>query len=705
MGSGPELGEAIIMRLTLRTLLAYLDDTLDPEQAKLIGEKVDESPVAQELIDRIKKVTRRRSLTGPPVNGDTSRLDANAVAGYLDSTLAAEDLSQVEQTCLDDDVYLAEVAASHQILTLMLSEPARVPPTARQRIYRLVKGPESIPYRRPPDFAPGPQTAEAPAEGSALRSDRLLTYFAAIVLLALGLIATLWLTWPRSQPSRSPADMAPPPVSAAVTPSKPADPVKAPPAEPVKDDGVKLPPMPEPEPPAADDPPKKPAAAIDDTPPKKPIDRVPVVELNNDRVEIGQFVTAGSVLAAQRGPSDAWLPVRPKTRVFAHDRWMALPGYRSEVRFDSGVQVMLWGNLMEFMMFVPPLLECEVIAHVPSQGLDADLTLDRGRIMLSNVKQGGGPVRVRLRFRDEIWDLTLEEKTEVIVDGLVSHSPGARFDRETGGGSPLLQLFLGVPKGKVSVAIRDLAPVHLTAPPGLAVLGWDNKGRLKQPLKLSGPLPQWTTDIPSKASLADLKRALDRLYDRLMQPGVTVESVLTELSQDSRPQALAYAGYALPAIDVIAPVVDAMDDLLKPNMRAAGVVSLYQWVARRPENALTLRKLLVDKKDYTDAQADAMVQMAMLSLGQADIYAVATYEFLFEELNDEKLAIREFAYWHLAQLDPEGAKQSMYNPILIDARDVAIARWRKRLTDGKIPPKPPKQNAPAPAEKGPLPMK
>ena len=54
------------MRLTLRTLLAYIDDTLDPAQAREIGQKVAESDVAQELIERIKTVTRRRGLTVPP---------------------------------------------------------------------------------------------------------------------------------------------------------------------------------------------------------------------------------------------------------------------------------------------------------------------------------------------------------------------------------------------------------------------------------------------------------------------------------------------------------------------------------------------------------------------------------------------------------------------------------------------------------------
>src|SRR4051794_14473475 len=57
------------VRLTLRTLLAYLDDTLEPAEIKRIGQKVAESDAAQELIARIKQVTRRRRLTTPPDGG------------------------------------------------------------------------------------------------------------------------------------------------------------------------------------------------------------------------------------------------------------------------------------------------------------------------------------------------------------------------------------------------------------------------------------------------------------------------------------------------------------------------------------------------------------------------------------------------------------------------------------------------------------
>src|SRR5438552_546792 len=53
-----------MLRLTLRTLLAYIDDTLAPAQARELGEKVAASEPARELIERIKRVTRRRAL--PP---------------------------------------------------------------------------------------------------------------------------------------------------------------------------------------------------------------------------------------------------------------------------------------------------------------------------------------------------------------------------------------------------------------------------------------------------------------------------------------------------------------------------------------------------------------------------------------------------------------------------------------------------------------
>ena len=144
----PVLNRGVLMRLTLRTLLAYLDDTLEPTEIKQIGQKVAESDAAQELIARIKQVTRKRRLTTPPLTGPNAKFDPNIIAEYLDNELTGEQVAEIEKVCLESDVHLAEIASCHQILTLVLGEPALVPPTARERMYGLVKGREAIPFRK-----------------------------------------------------------------------------------------------------------------------------------------------------------------------------------------------------------------------------------------------------------------------------------------------------------------------------------------------------------------------------------------------------------------------------------------------------------------------------------------------------------------------------------------------------------------------------
>jgi len=130
------------MKLTLRTLLAWLDDTLSPREVRRIGDQVAETPYAQQLIGRIRKVTRQRRLTVPPSSGPDA-VDPNIVARYLDNELSAEEVSAYEKRCLDSDVHLAEAASCHQILSLIKNK-AKVPPEARYRLYRLIKGREAV---------------------------------------------------------------------------------------------------------------------------------------------------------------------------------------------------------------------------------------------------------------------------------------------------------------------------------------------------------------------------------------------------------------------------------------------------------------------------------------------------------------------------------------------------------------------------------
>ncbi len=125
------------MRLTLRTLLAYLDKTLEPQDAEVLRRKLSESNYATGLVQRIRKTLGNRDLAAPSPQAVGPIEEANVISEYLDSTLPTEQVAEIERAYLESDPHLAEVAACHQILTLVLGRKAEVSPELRQRIYEL----------------------------------------------------------------------------------------------------------------------------------------------------------------------------------------------------------------------------------------------------------------------------------------------------------------------------------------------------------------------------------------------------------------------------------------------------------------------------------------------------------------------------------------------------------------------------------------
>ena len=510
------------MRLTLRTLLAYLDDTLEPAQAKIIGQKVAESDQARELMDHIKLVTRRRRITTPPASGPGGKIDPNTIAEYLDGAVSPEQASEVEQICLASDAHLAEMAACHQILALVLGEPALVPPTSKLRMYSLVKGPESIPFRRPTN----PQATESelayagedvdetlrmglPMLGEGGKWTNIILLISAGIAASVLLFLAIWhvLTLPGgaeddnhgkggavAQGTQNPPEMEPAPKP---TPKDKETPKEKPKLidkketpkdikdKPKNKEDDKWPDIP---PPKLELPNEKGSEGGDMMPENrfaKPDNRIRPVG-----VYVMPPAKEPSIVAYRPGDKgkDLWKRLwAGNVKVESGNTYVALPGYRGDLLLDRGpskgaVLLTLAGDLPEFR---PELLESVVDLH--SHDAYIDLTLQRGRIGLTCLKDV--PVAIKVRFENphtpqkpEMADLVLHEKdSQVVIARVGKFRPDSAFVKDPEAVSRVVPdyfVFFWVTKGRASIRLQNT--VHsMTSPPGPALLQWFSEPGLK----------------------------------------------------------------------------------------------------------------------------------------------------------------------------------------------------------------------------------
>lgn len=679
-----------MIRLTLRTLLAYLDDTLPAADARVIGEKLGESPQAQELVDRIRKVTRKRSLSTPPGGADAGAADPNVVAAYLSDDLTTDQVTEFEKTALQSDVLLADAAACHQILTLVLSEQLRVPPTAYRRMYGLVKGREAIPGRAPGRTIPigGVIAAE---NGEVDESDmnyllgttgyvpqkpaaRRVVRWVAAAVLAVGFGVAAWFAWPKAETADAPGG-----AQAATRrfPSTPPPDLKSE-QKPAPDQGVAQPevkPMP--------DAPVKPAE------PEKPKTEVapPPAAPRNDRLAVARSDTPdGKVLLAKKGEADPWTRVAKGAEVFASDWLLCPPGYTAKLTLDTGAAVELWGNVFPDLLPIP-VNETAVRPHVPPDGFDADLTLRTGRLYLSAGQANKAVVRVR--FADEVWDVTLpDNKSEAVIEVVAEPVPAAL--PEPSKTVAVVQVLKGV--ATVNVRFKTFPNV-----PAGELIAWDSKvGKPSDPKKPDGQfgkdsayfnkVPVYPNTRTAQAMLA----ALDEFAGRL-KSAAAVPAAFAELraAPAAAPSATYLAGarfsvFGSAAVGDLSAVADALNDIARPDLRVAAVAALRHRLATHPDDADRFRELGRTKLRLSDDAAGSLVQ-TLKGVADADRTDASVLSRLVDQLTAAEVAQREVAlYVLLTDVDPS----SRARPALAfdvgsgaDVREAAAKAWRKRVDE------------------------
>ena len=685
------------MRLTLRTLLAYLDDTLEPAQAREIGLKVAENPSAQELIDRIKKVTRRRGLATPPSGKEGSASDPNTVAEYLSDALSAEQIAQLEQTCLDSDIHLAEVAACHQILTLVVSEQVRVPPTARQRMYQLVKGRESIPHRKPgatipiggmrddekPTDSDDAETAlllGLPAYSATESSSRRAIWAAAVGGLVAMLAFAVWMAFPkaeRSLPSDPPALAAGP---STVRPTALGEPTA--PKVPLKVDGPKVEPIPAKMP----KPPEEPMKVVPPPPPIEPPvkELVPTVPLPRaDRLPIGTFEKSTAILVRKPPGAERWLRVtNDEPGLFSADRVIALPGYKATLQLDGLVTVTLWGNLPELSSSL--VLESSVTPSAPSGEFDADITLHQGRIYLGTKMPAGAKIRVR--FLKEIWDVTLADaKAEVVFEVVHTLVPGKFAER------PQSSVGFAVLDGKVSLKMPNRsAPVDLEKG---GIVYWDSKGG-KPDVRLK-PMPGERSTYYSKltappngsqaeATLAALNGFSQKLADPQRVRATFDEALLLKESAPTYPEFAAWrvAVLAFAAMNDLTGLADSLSDPLRHSVRISAIVGLRSALAYDDDSVERFAKLLIDKQRMSPDEAQFVLRL-LRGFSASERAEPESLDILRDGLSSSSLVVRELAFQNLLTFLKPGDRVPdvllLFDAAASEGREPVVRQWNSQI--------------------------
>ena len=710
-----------MMRLTLRTLIAYLDDELQPDQAKEIGQKLTESSYATALVDRIKEVMRRRRLSAPELYGKGSGLDPNLVAEYLDSELTPAEVVDVEKICLDSDMHLAEVAACHQILTLVLGDPVEVRQETRARMYGL--GPVAtndvvraddfmgaLPDRESPSIPMIASSVSPSHNGSSddalpdylqsTASWRRTAVLALVLLIGIGWVSLLMRdptvtnglrsgARPEGDSSNSESSVATSKdlPEANVVQNKPKPDSSEPPqvaqTEPVKSDKPRSVPVGRPkelidneiEPdlvpakpvkplPAQPDPAEsvnKPVVEPDEPPPVKLQRPQKLARISKDGVLLRFDPDANDFVVFPRG-----VDLQPGNRFACPEPFrvdLAIGDVLCLVALNGGTAVRTLGP-DEHAGFGLDIQQGALLFE--ARGLSASDDNVEGE------KPQKPSLPIALMFYGQRALLELASDDAVCGLEVHRHEP-KRF--ETDLEVPGFTASLHVSRGRVRFVNVD-GKVATVEGPGFLPITSDAAANVKnseigRPSQLV--LPDWLEPDPKRAASKN-KRPYNLVFEKEFDVEQPLLLSMPAVVSNPRPAISELSVKCLALTDSYEPLVKALAQADHREARLAAITGLRQWLPLDPKNRSLLKAVLA--KHFLPSEADAVYRL-LWGFDLSDAKAPMTSRALVGWLESEQLAIRELAFFHVQRLTGLKHEYSPINPP--GQRRAAVERWYSHL--------------------------
>jgi hypothetical protein len=592
-----------------------------------------QSAVVQRLMQRVRSVITRRDLALPPASSG-SAVDPNSIAEYLDGVLSPDRSAEIEELCLASDKYLAEVGACWEILHK--AQHMVPPPAFFQRMHGLVKEP-----------------AGARAQGIARQRARKAVITAAAVLVC---VLFLLLGWEMG----------------VFDPQKAAESKAGLTGYPARQESHEIV-----------------NHAKEDAPANRPPDA------KSDPNVLGRFVADGSNTSAillRNLADNSWQAASLESGISSGELVLCPPGFHALIRLTSGLEVHLLGNRpavnnpAETSSPDREIWESAIRLHADPQ-LDLDVTLLRGRIVITNQKTNG-EVRARLRFGDETWDLTLPEPGGAAAFELRTYIPaGALMDKAHRGEESNSELSLFALRGRAELKVR-YDSYSLEPPPGPALFSWNNVGPISRRPQDIKQLPSWAAqvlDTPGGKPKADpAPEALTSLQRRLVG-AASVPSVLKDTLNNPDISTRVQAIYCLGAIDELDAVLDALGNERQfREVRLASMTAIHNWISRGADNQQRL--FLALEKKYSSATGEVILHL-LNGFSEAQLQTPEVYASLIGYLKHSDLPVRELAHHQLLLLVPEG-KAIAYDPAgARGQRNLAVEEWKKLIPSGSIPAK------------------